>query len=61
MKSNEESNQSKPVQDETQRQKEQEEQQGNKNWRPRSKKEIYLLEKMGMRIRVTRPDSESEN
>ena len=51
MKADEETNQSNPAQDEAQRQKEQEEQR-KKNRKPRSEKEIYLLEKIGMRIRV---------
>ena len=59
MKPDEAPNQSNSAQEAAQRQKEQEEQR-KKNWRPRSEKEIYLLEKMGMRIRVGRPDSESE-
>lgn len=61
MELDEDTNPIKPAQEEAQRQKEQEDQQGNKNWRPRSKKEICLLEKMGMRIRVTKPESESGN
>ena len=51
MKPDEAPNQSNPAQDETQRQKEKEGQ-GKKNWVPKSEKEIYLLEKIGMRIRV---------
>ena len=60
MKADEDTNQSDPAQEAAQSQKEHEGQ-GKKTWRPRSEKEIYLLEKMGMRLRVTRPDSESGN
>jgi hypothetical protein len=60
MKPDEVTNQSNPAQEKAQRQKEQDEQR-RKNWRPWSKKEIYLLEKIGMRLRVTKPDSESGN
>lgn len=59
MKAEEETNQSNPAQDEAQRQKEQEGQE-KKNWRPKSKNEIRLLEKMGMRIRVQKPDAERD-
>jgi len=60
MKPDEETNQSSPASDETQRQKEQGEQ-VKKNWIPKSKMQIRVFEKMGMRLRVTRPDSESAN